>query len=122
MFKFLTFFRIVVELDKINSDLQDLLNEVQELCQEVAPESSVAAMLAPSHLRERCRQEASEMVAKNHMINDNAPTKMNQLVTELTALMLQVKVSFTTQNIIKRIIMEFKICSVYRTLIVTHMS
>lgn len=83
-----------MELEKMNGDLQDLLNDVQYICHEIAPETSVAAMLAPSHLREKCRQEAAEMVAKNHMINENEPTSMNQLVTDLTALMLQVKVSF----------------------------
>ncbi|KAJ8679313.1 hypothetical protein QAD02_015100 [Eretmocerus hayati] len=81
----------VVELEKMNTDLQDLLNDVQDMCQEIAPESSVAAMLAPSHLREKCRQEAADMVAKNNVMNENAPTNMNQLVTDLTALMLQVK-------------------------------
>ncbi|XP_008554655.1 protein lin-9 homolog isoform X2 [Microplitis demolitor] len=82
---------IVVELEKMNATLQDYLNDVQELCQEIAPEPSIAAMLAPSHLRERCRQEAADMVARNNIINDKGPSKMNQLVTDLTALMLQVK-------------------------------
>ena len=82
----------------MNADLQDLLNDVQDMCQEIAPEPSVAAMLAPSHLREKCRQEASDMVAKNNMINDNPPSHMNQLVTDLTALMLQVKVSITVEK------------------------
>ena len=59
----------------------------------MAPESTMAAMLAPSHLREKCRQEASDMVARNNIMNDKAPTKMNQLVIDLTALMLQVKVN-----------------------------
>ncbi|XP_029165507.1 protein lin-9 homolog isoform X1 [Nylanderia fulva] len=82
---------LVVELERMNGALQDFLNDIQELCQEMAPEPSVAAMLAPSHLREKCKQEAVDMVARNNMINDKAPGKMNQLVTDLTALMLQVK-------------------------------
>lgn len=82
---------IVVELEKMNTALQDFLNDIQELCQEMAPEPSVAAMLAPSHLREKCRQEAADMVARNNIINDKEPGKMSQLVTDLTALMLQVK-------------------------------
>ncbi|RLU23758.1 hypothetical protein DMN91_003964, partial [Ooceraea biroi] len=90
---------IVVDLEKMNSALQDFLNEIQELCQEMAPEPSVAAMLAPSHLREKCKQEAADMVAKNNIINDKEPGKMNQLVTDLTALMLQVKsLSDSNQN------------------------
>ncbi|XP_053972621.1 protein lin-9 homolog isoform X2 [Hylaeus anthracinus] len=82
---------IVVELEKMNTALQDFLNDVQELCQEMAPEPSVAAMLAPSHLREKCRQEAADMITRNNIINDKEPGKMTQLVTDLTALMLQVK-------------------------------
>ncbi|XP_012224422.1 protein lin-9 homolog isoform X1 [Linepithema humile] len=82
---------IVVELERMNGALQDFLNEIQELCQEMAPEPSVAAMLAPSHLREKCKQEAADMVARNNMMNDKEPGKMNQLITDLTALMLQVK-------------------------------
>jgi len=86
------FFSIVVDLEKMNGALQDFLNDIQELCQEIAPEPSVVAMLAPSHLREKCKQEAADMVARNNMVNDKEPGKMNQLVTDLTALMLQVKV------------------------------
>ncbi|XP_011170709.2 protein lin-9 homolog isoform X2 [Solenopsis invicta] len=82
---------IIVELERMNQALQDFLNEIQELCQEMAPEPSVAAMLAPSHLREKCKQEAADMVAKHNAMNDKAPGKMNQLITDLTALMLQVK-------------------------------
>ncbi|XP_014232313.1 protein lin-9 homolog isoform X2 [Trichogramma pretiosum] len=82
---------IVVELERMNTDLQELLNEIQDMCREIAPESSVAAMLAPSHLREKCRHEASEMVAKNNMVNESPQTSLQQLVIDLTALMLQVK-------------------------------
>ncbi|XP_074101588.1 protein lin-9 homolog isoform X1 [Cotesia typhae] len=82
---------IVVELEKMNASLQDYLNDVQELCQEIAPEPSIAAMLAPSHLRERCRQEAADMVSRHNIMTDKGPSKMDQLVTDLTALMLQVK-------------------------------
>lgn len=82
---------IVVELERMNLALQELLNEIQEMCVAIAPEPSVAAMLAPSHLREKCRQEAAEMVTKNEMLDDKEPSKMSQLVTDLTALILQVK-------------------------------
>lgn len=90
---------IVVELEKMNTALQEFLNEIQEFCLEIAPEPSVAAMLVPSHLREICRQDAADMVIKNNIINDKAPTQMNQLVTDLTALMLQVKcLSYSDRN------------------------
>lgn len=84
----------------MNLALQEFLNEVQEMCVAIAPEPSVAAMLAPSHLREKCRQEAAEMVAKNNMLNDKEPNNMSQLVTDLTALILQVKVKLFNINFI----------------------
>lgn len=104
----------------MNVALQEFLNDIQELCQEMAPEPSMAAMLAPSHLREKCRQEASDMVARNNIINDKAPTKMNQLVTDLTALMLQVKVIFdfiTAKIDIPINLMYIKSCVKWLTLI-----
>lgn len=41
---------------------------MQIYCQEIAPEPSVAAMLAPSHLREKCREEAADIVAKHNSV------------------------------------------------------
>lgn len=115
----------------MNTALQDFLNDIQELCQEMAPEPSVAAMLAPSHLREKCRQEAADMVARNNIINDKEPGKMSQLVTDLTALMLQVKVMHLNCFVQYKFFLIFYITfwynfflcfRVYLIRIVTHMS
>jgi hypothetical protein len=68
-----------------------LLHPVQ-----IAPEPSIAAMLAPSHLRERSQEEAQDIVMKHNTRSEvRRPVKserMLSLVTQLTALMLQVKV------------------------------
>ncbi|XP_975203.2 protein lin-9 homolog isoform X1 [Tribolium castaneum] len=87
---------ILIDLEKLNHDLQLYLDDVQALCQEIAPEPSVAAMLAPSHLREKCREEAAEIVQRQNSIisADKDPVKNKsilELITDLTALMLQVK-------------------------------
>lgn len=37
----------------------------QVLCQDVAPDPSVAAMLTPSLLREKCKEDAHEIVSKH---------------------------------------------------------
>lgn len=94
---------ILIELERLNKDLQTYLDEIQSLCHEIAPEPSVAAMLAPSHLREKCREEAVDMVHRNNgatsdktIVNSKA---MLELITDLTALMLQVKsLSDSDQN------------------------
>ncbi|XP_044727897.1 protein lin-9 homolog isoform X2 [Chrysoperla carnea] len=93
---------IVIELERMNRDLQEYLNDVQHFCQEIAPEPSIAAMLAPSHLRERCHEEAAEIVERhNNSETSNEVTNpdMIALITDLTALMLQVKsLSDSDQN------------------------
>ncbi|XP_038213576.1 protein lin-9 homolog [Zerene cesonia] len=89
---------VVIDLERMNMDLQEYINEIQVYCQQIAPGPSLAAMLAPSHLREKCREEASELVANN---NNNCVKDSNvlDLITDLTALMLQVKsLSNSDQN------------------------
>lgn len=87
---------ILIDLEKLNRDLQMYLDEMQTYCQEIAPEPSVAAMLAPSHLREKCREEAAEIVQRHNTViaADTGPVtdpSILELITDLTALMLQVK-------------------------------
>lgn len=87
---------ILIDLEKLNRDLQNYLDEMQLYCQQIAPEPSVAAMLAPSHLREKCREEAVEIVQRHNTViaADKGPVTSEsilELITDLTALMLQVK-------------------------------
>lgn len=60
------------------------LDEMQVYCQEIAPEPSVAAMLAPSHLREKCREEAADIVERHNSViaGDKGPSRLplNKLV------------------------------------------
>lgn len=89
---------VVIDLERMNMDLQEYINEIQLLCQQIAPGPSLAAMLAPSHLREKCRDEASLLVEKNNngSIKDS---NIIDLITDLTALMLQVRsLSDSDQN------------------------
>lgn len=89
---------VVIDLERMNMDLQEYINEIQLYCQQIAPGPSLAAMLAPSHLREKCRDEASILVEKN---NNGSLKDENliDLITDLTALMLQVKsLSDSDQN------------------------
>lgn len=88
----------VIDLERMNMDLQEYINEIQVYCQQIAPGPSLAAMLAPSHLREKCLEEASALVEKN---NNGSVKESNvlDLITDLTALMFQVKsLSDSDQN------------------------
>ncbi|XP_030025404.2 protein lin-9 homolog isoform X2 [Manduca sexta] len=81
---------VVIDLERINMDLQSYINDIQQYCQQIAPGPCLAAMLAPSHLREKCREEASMLVEKNNN-NSVKDSSLIDLITDLTALMLQVK-------------------------------
>lgn len=89
---------VVIDLEKMNMDLQTYINEVQQYCQAIAPGPSLAAMLAPSHLRERCQDEAVMLVERKNNGSLKDPNLI-ELITDLTALMLQVKsLSDSDQN------------------------
>ncbi|XP_045479418.1 protein lin-9 homolog [Harmonia axyridis] len=84
---------VLTDLEKLNHDLQINLDEIQSHCHQIAPEPSVAAMLVPSHLREKCREDAMELVQRHNSSTDKAMAneQIYDLITDLTALMLQVK-------------------------------
>lgn len=84
---------ILTDLEKLNHDLQIYLDEIQSYCHEIAPEPSVAAMLVPSHLREKCREDAVELVQRHNSASEREMSngQIYELITDLTALMLQVK-------------------------------
>lgn len=89
---------IVIDLERMNMDLQECINEVQLYCQQIAPGPSLAAMLAPSRLREKCNDEAMLLVDKHNKGSVDDVTLLD-LITDLTALMLQVKsLSDSDQN------------------------
>lgn len=88
---------VLIDLEKLNFDLQKYLEEIQVYCQQIAPEPSVIAMLTPSHLREKCREEAKDIVDRHNSIiaSDKEPCQnpsILDLITDLTALLLQVKI------------------------------
>ncbi|XP_039278585.1 protein lin-9 homolog [Nilaparvata lugens] len=86
--------QLVIELEFINDNLKTMLNDVQLYCQEINPEMDVVSILTPVHLKERSLIDAREMVSRYH--TELAPPNSKDatiidLITDLTALMLQVK-------------------------------
>jgi len=57
---------------------------------QIAPDPNTAALFTPSHLRDRSREDARQMLDKCRGTVHNE--RMFDLITDLTALMLQVKV------------------------------
>lgn len=76
---------IVIGMEKLNQDMQAYLNQIQNYTRDLTKEPIVAAMLAPSYLREKCKELAVETVQKNNQaIKDNS---MLGLINDLATIL-----------------------------------
>lgn len=77
---------IVIGMEKLNQDMQAYLNQIQNYTRDLTKEPIVAAMLAPSYLREKCKELAVETVKKNNQAikDDNS---MLRLITDLATIL-----------------------------------
>lgn len=85
---------VVLELERLNTDLNNHLKEVQEYCQNIGPNQGLYSLDQPVGLQKRCEKEAKSLVDNlngqlYHMVEDNSTL---ELVSSLTALLLQIKV------------------------------
>ncbi|KAL1398551.1 hypothetical protein pipiens_008874 [Culex pipiens pipiens] len=77
---------LVVAMEKLNRDILEQLNQLQSSTRNLTQDPSVMAMIAPSHLREQCREQAEETFDKNNngqLTNDS----MIKLIKDLTTIM-----------------------------------
>ncbi|XP_068717813.1 protein lin-9 homolog isoform X1 [Montipora capricornis] len=83
---------VVLELERLNKDLNEYLTGVQEYCQELAPDQGVQSMDHSSSVKRRCDEEAARVVQENN-VGQIAPTSqpLMKIVSSLTSLMLQIK-------------------------------
>ncbi|XP_076362238.1 protein lin-9 homolog [Tachypleus tridentatus] len=86
---------IILEFEKMNKDLNEHLLEVQQFCLEIAPEQGLQPVVQPDMVRQKCLQEAKDIVKKWNNTGQNTQLVRNEkildLVANLTSLMLQVK-------------------------------
>lgn len=76
---------IVIGMEKLNRDMQEYLSQIQNYTRDLTKEPIVAAMLAPSYLREKCKEMAVETVQKNNQaIKDPS---MLRLITDLATIL-----------------------------------
>ncbi|XP_045113285.1 protein lin-9 homolog isoform X1 [Portunus trituberculatus] len=103
---------LVLELEKLNRDLNQHLLAVQQFCQEIAPEQSGPTLL-PCQIKERCYEEAATIVDVTNNASGSpqvsSPAIIN-LITKLTSLMLQVK------NLAETEVSAFELTSIQETL------
>ncbi|KAL9955438.1 hypothetical protein ACROYT_G036766 [Oculina patagonica] len=85
---------VVLELERLNRDLNEYLTGVQEYCQELAPEQGVQSMDQPTSVKRRCDEEATKVVEENNAtmgLSAITSQPLIQIVSSLTSLMLQIK-------------------------------
>ncbi|RMX60037.1 hypothetical protein pdam_00004520 [Pocillopora damicornis] len=58
---------VVLELERLNKDLNEYLTGVQEYCQELAPEQGVQSMDPSISVKRRCDEEAARSLAENDL-------------------------------------------------------
>ncbi|CAL1535985.1 unnamed protein product [Lymnaea stagnalis] len=98
-----TYAGIVLELEKLNKDLNDYLNGVQTYCLDISPEVGVTPAEPPSEIRRKCDEEAEETVTRicRGMLQ-NRRTANNErilkLVSDLTSIMLQIRTFSENEN------------------------
>ncbi|CAL8314605.1 unnamed protein product [Lota lota] len=85
----------VLELEQLNKDLNKVLHQVQQFCCELAPDQGMAPADRPTEMRQRCEEEAQELVQHSNTLLDGQQSVTNpshtQLISRLTALLLQIK-------------------------------
>ncbi|KAK3854343.1 hypothetical protein Pcinc_011334 [Petrolisthes cinctipes] len=103
---------MVLELEKLNRDLNQHLVAVQQFCQEIAPEQSGPTLL-PGQIRERCYEEAATIVDVTNTSSGTPQVSsphILHLITKLTSLMLQMK------NLAETEVSAFELTSIQETL------
>ncbi|CAL1586456.1 unnamed protein product [Knipowitschia caucasica] len=85
----------VLELEQLNKDLNKVLQEVQQFCCELSPDQGLVPADHPTELRQRCEEEAQQMVQLSNSLQDGqqwvSNSSLTQLISRLTALLLQIK-------------------------------
>ncbi|KAJ8399473.1 hypothetical protein AAFF_G00411850 [Aldrovandia affinis] len=86
---------VVLDLEQLNKDLNKVLHEVQQYCYKLAPEQGQQTTNQPADLRQRCLEEAQEMVRQANTLPNGQHCIRNESLTELisglTTVLLQIK-------------------------------
>lgn len=78
---------IVIGTEKLNRDMQDYLNSIHEHARDLVKEPQAVAMLAPSYLREKCKELAADSLQKNNTDESIQNSSMLRLITDLATIM-----------------------------------
>lgn len=85
---------LVIDFERMDKDLNSYLNEIQDYCQEIAPEQGLAPVLQANTIKEQCLKESLDYIEQKSEEGE-CPVVKNQnivmLIAQLTSLMSQLK-------------------------------
>ncbi|KAK3734156.1 hypothetical protein QZH41_017127, partial [Actinostola sp. cb2023] len=85
---------VVLELERLNKDLNDYLNGVQDYCQELAPEHGLHTLDQTISVKRKCDKEAVHMVDEQNSKLGSLSVKTKStlnIINNLTSVLLQIK-------------------------------
>ncbi|XP_063300123.1 protein lin-9 homolog [Pelobates fuscus] len=86
---------VVLDLEQLNKDLNKVLHKVQQYCYELAPDQGLQPANQPTSMRQRCEDQAQEMVRQANTPSTGQQCVQDEgltdLISRLTAILLQIK-------------------------------
>ncbi|KAM8946392.1 protein lin-9 homolog [Pelodytes ibericus] len=85
---------VVLDLEQLNKDLNKVLHKVQQHCYEIAPEQGLQPANQPTGMRQRCEEQAQELVRQANTYSEQPCVQnesLTELISRLTAILLQIK-------------------------------
>ncbi|XP_020914931.1 protein lin-9 homolog [Exaiptasia diaphana] len=85
---------VVLELERLNKDLNDYLNGVQDYCQELAPEHGLHTLDQTVSVKRKCDKEAVHLVEEQNCKLGSLSVKNQstlKIINKLTSVLLQIK-------------------------------
>ncbi|RWS30925.1 protein lin-9-like protein [Leptotrombidium deliense] len=89
---------IILELDKLNTDLNDYLKAIQQYSAEIAPDQGLTPIAQPDFVRQKFFAEAKEIVERSLGNSAVKCEKVIDLISQLLSLMLHLR-SFADADI-----------------------
>uniref|UniRef100_A0A8C5PMF2 Lin-9 DREAM MuvB core complex component n=1 Tax=Leptobrachium leishanense TaxID=445787 RepID=A0A8C5PMF2_9ANUR len=85
---------IVLDLEQLNKDLNKVLHKVQQFCYELAPDQGLQPANQPTSMKQRCEEQAQEMVRQVNTSSAGQPCvqseSLTDLISRLTSILLQI--------------------------------
>lgn len=78
---------VIITLEKMNRDLQNYVGQIQTFAPDLSRDPQIQAMLMPTFLREKCREEADDAVDRNNQ-HINADDPVLGLIKDMATVLL----------------------------------